>query len=110
MLFIIDQLKVALATTHLPLKDVPQAITKKNLHSSLLILHHHLKKWFGYNTFRSYQKEIVEGILAQKDVLAILPTGAGKSLCYQLPSLLVEGTAIVISPLISFFSTFRSSN
>jgi len=61
----------------------------------------HLKKWFGYNTFRSYQKEVVESILQGKDVLAILPTGAGKSLCYQLPAMLVPGTAVVVSPLIS---------
>jgi ATP-dependent DNA helicase RecQ len=66
-----------------------------------LDLEEHLKKWFGYNAFRAFQKEIVEKILQQKDVLAILPTGAGKSICYQLPALLVEGTAIVISPLIS---------
>lgn len=64
-------------------------------------LEEHLKKWFGYNTFRSYQKEIIEGILQRRDVMAILPTGAGKSLCYQLPSLLFKGTAVVISPLIS---------
>lgn len=64
-------------------------------------LEDHLKKWFGYNTFRPYQKEIVEGALARKDVMAILPTGAGKSICYQLPALLMEGTAIVVSPLIS---------
>lgn len=60
-----------------------------------------LKKFFGFNTFRPHQKDIVQAILAGKDVLAILPTGAGKSLCYQLPAMLLPGTAIIISPLIS---------
>ncbi len=69
--------------------------------TSTTSLNDHLKRWFGYNTFRSHQKEIIEGALHLKDVMAILPTGAGKSICYQLPALLMEGTAIVISPLIS---------
>lgn len=60
-----------------------------------------LKRHFGYNTFRTHQKEIIQALLQQEDVLAILPTGAGKSLCYQLPALLLPGTAIVVSPLIS---------
>jgi ATP-dependent DNA helicase RecQ len=60
-----------------------------------------LKRYFGYNGFREHQKEIVEALLGQKDVLAILPTGAGKSICYQLPALMMQGVAIVISPLIS---------
>ena len=64
-------------------------------------LEEHLKKWFGYNTFRPHQKEIINGVCQGKDVMAILPTGAGKSLCYQLPAMLYPGTAVVISPLIS---------
>ncbi len=65
------------------------------------VLEDHLKALFGYNEFRDYQKEIVTAILEHRDVLAILPTGAGKSICYQLPAMLMPGIAVVISPLIS---------
>ncbi len=60
-----------------------------------------LEKVFGFNSFRSFQEEAVDGILAKKDLLMILPTGGGKSLCYQLPSLLMDGVTVVISPLIA---------
>ncbi|MEK7952923.1 DNA helicase RecQ [Luteolibacter soli] len=60
-----------------------------------------LKKHFGYETFRPLQREIMAAILGRRDTLAILPTGAGKSLCYQLPALARDGVTLVISPLIA---------
>tara|TARA_B100000965_G_scaffold362358_2_gene344335 strand:- start:836 stop:3031 length:2196 start_codon:yes stop_codon:yes gene_type:complete len=60
-----------------------------------------LKRFFGHSDFRSSQKNIIEAILAGKNTLVIMPTGGGKSLCYQLPALIFSGTTIVVSPLIS---------
>jgi len=70
------------------------SIAKSDLHSAL-------KKHFGFNKFKGLQEDVVESISSGNHTFVIMPTGGGKSLCYQLPALMKEGTAIVVSPLIA---------
>src|ERR1700710_1816854 len=64
-------------------------------------IHSILKQHFGHATFRPQQEEIINAVLLGKDVLALLPTGGGKSLCYQVPAMAMDGFCLVISPLVA---------
>ncbi len=73
--------------------------------------HDLLKRVFGFDHFRGVQEQVVDRVLAGQHTLAVMPTGAGKSLCYQLPAVARHGTALVISPLIALMhDQIRSAN
>ncbi|HEY6143497.1 MAG TPA: ATP-dependent DNA helicase RecQ [Flavobacterium sp.] len=71
------------------------------MNSNEIDIHKELKKYFGFSQFKGLQEKVVKSILNKENTFVIMPTGGGKSLCYQLPSLIQEGTAIVVSPLIA---------
>ncbi len=71
------------------------------MNSNEIDIHKELKKYFGFSQFRGLQEQVIKSLLDKKNTFVIMPTGGGKSLCYQLPALIQEGTAIVVSPLIA---------
>jgi ATP-dependent DNA helicase RecQ len=71
------------------------------MNSNEIDIHKELKKYFGFNQFKGLQEQVIKSILDKKNTFVIMPTGGGKSLCYQLPSLVQNGTAMVVSPLIA---------
>ncbi|MEY4433276.1 MAG: helicase RecQ [Bacteroidota bacterium] len=71
------------------------------MNSNEIDIHKELKKYFGFSQFKGLQEQVVQSILKKQNTFVIMPTGGGKSLCYQLPALIQEGTAIVVSPLIA---------
>jgi ATP-dependent DNA helicase RecQ len=71
------------------------------MNSNEIDIHKELKKYFGFNQFKGLQEQVIKSIIHNNNTFVIMPTGGGKSLCYQLPALMKEGTAIVVSPLIA---------
>ena len=69
--------------------------------SNEIDIHKELKKYFGFNQFKGLQEQVIRSLISGKNSFVIMPTGGGKSLCYQLPALMKEGTAIIVSPLIA---------
>jgi hypothetical protein len=71
------------------------------MNSNEIDIHGALKKYFGFSQFKGLQENVIRSVIGKQNTFVIMPTGGGKSLCYQLPAIMLEGTAIVVSPLIA---------
>ena len=76
-------------------------MSQKHIKTTNVDLHSELKRIFGFDKFKGRQEEVIKSLLAGNDTFVIMPTGGGKSMCYQLPALILPGCAIIVSPLIS---------
>src|SRR5690242_15091574 len=82
-------------------KSTPQKNSNENTTFTSNYLTEQLQKNFGFNSFKEPQEEVIKSLLSGRDTFVIMPTGGGKSLCYQLPAIISDGCAIVVSPLIA---------
>lgn len=96
-----DQTQTEYENDAYPDHGVPFHDEEEEMDESERVMHYYLKNVFNLDEFRANQKEIIQGCLEKKDIFVLMPTGGGKSLCYQLPALMDSGTTIIISPLLS---------
>src|SRR5690242_15560974 len=92
---------MASTTTKKPAERKTSKADKSDFLKPKIDLHKALQEHFGFDKFKGNQEKIIESVLAGRDTFVIMPTGGGKSLCYQLPALISDGLAIIVSPLIA---------
>ena len=97
----VKEKKITVATKEVKAKPVKKSSVKQSNTSNNIDLKAKLQHYFGFDGFKYPQEDIIKNLLAGNDTFVIMPTGGGKSLCYQLPALISEGCAIIVSPLIA---------